>query len=98
MAYSESRLLEYRAFEIGALRAYFKPGLRVLEIGGGNGWQARQIQQWGCATSSIDIGANEWREQHFPVMPFERMEQMTFFSTMSCTRSSGIGTLCTSGC
>jgi SAM-dependent methyltransferase len=71
MAYSESRLLEYRTFEIGALRAYFKPGLRVLEIGGGNGWQARQIQQWGCETSSIDIGANEWREQHFPVMPFD---------------------------
>jgi SAM-dependent methyltransferase len=71
MAYSETRLLEYRTYEIGALRKYFEPGLRVLEIGGGNGWQARQIAAWGCETASIDVGANAWQKQYFPVAPFD---------------------------
>jgi SAM-dependent methyltransferase len=71
VAYDETRLLEYRTFEIGALRKYFKRGLRVLEIGGGNGWQARQIREWGCEISSIDIGTNVWRDQHFPVTAFD---------------------------
>jgi SAM-dependent methyltransferase len=71
MAYSEKRLLEYRTYEVGALRKYFEPGLRVLVIGGGNGWQARQIADWGCETASIDIGANEWQKQYFPVAAFD---------------------------
>lgn len=50
-----SSLEEYRKTEIEAVRKWFEPGCRVLEIGGGSGWQASLIADWGCTISSIDV-------------------------------------------
>jgi SAM-dependent methyltransferase len=44
-----------RSLEIEMLRAWFKPGMRVLEIGGGSGFQASIISSWGCNITSIDL-------------------------------------------
>jgi len=44
-----------RQAEFDTVRAYFRPGMRVLEIGGGSGYQARLITSLGCDVSSIDL-------------------------------------------
>lgn len=46
---------DIRHADVEALRSYFRPGLRVLEIGGGNGYQASVVAGWGCEVESIDI-------------------------------------------
>jgi len=61
-----------RDAEIQAVRSLFKPGLRVLELGGGNGYQARQLASWGCEVVSIDVpGRREADEQHYPVQDYD---------------------------
>ena len=44
-----------RHAEIEPLRRYFAPGARVLELGGGNGYQASVLHSWGCRVTSIDV-------------------------------------------
>jgi SAM-dependent methyltransferase len=44
-----------RKAEMETVRGWFKPGMRVLEVGGGNGLQASEISSWGCDVSSIDL-------------------------------------------
>jgi SAM-dependent methyltransferase len=56
-----------RRAELDAVRPYFKPGLRVLEIGGGSGFQAAIIDSWGCSVKSIDIPGRSWPRSFFPV-------------------------------
>jgi 2-polyprenyl-3-methyl-5-hydroxy-6-metoxy-1,4-benzoquinol methylase len=52
----ESRHLSLlRKEEIETVRSWFKAGMRVLEIGGGNGYQASVIASWGCEVNSIDL-------------------------------------------
>ena len=56
-----------RRAELEVLRSHFKPGLRVLEIGGGSGFQAAIIDSWGCSVTSIDIPGRSWPRTYFPV-------------------------------
>lgn len=44
-----------RQGEIEAVRGWFKPGMRVLDVGGGNGYQASVIASFGCDVLSIDL-------------------------------------------
>lgn len=44
-----------RGHELNSVRSYFAPGLRVVELGGGNGFQAAEIARWGCVVDSFDI-------------------------------------------
>lgn len=61
-----------RKEEIDTVRAWFKPGLRILEIGGGNGYQANLIASWGCDVQSIDIPQERSDQQcHFPVQVYD---------------------------
>jgi hypothetical protein len=46
-----------RAAEVDLIRRYLAPQSRVLELGGGNGWQAKQIASWGFEIEAIDIEA-----------------------------------------
>jgi SAM-dependent methyltransferase len=41
--------------ELEGVRTWFKTPSRVLEIGGGNGYQARIISSWGCAVVALDV-------------------------------------------
>ncbi|VAX26909.1 hypothetical protein MNBD_NITROSPIRAE01-841 [hydrothermal vent metagenome] len=51
----EAHLQRLRKFEIESLRAWFRPNIRVLEIGGGSGYQASLISAYGCEVCSIDL-------------------------------------------
>jgi SAM-dependent methyltransferase len=44
-----------RAVEIETVRGWLPPGSRVLELGGGDGFQADVLEDMGCRVSSIDI-------------------------------------------
>lgn len=73
-------LRQIRVAELEMLRDRFTSGARVLEIGGGNGFQAQIIESFGCEVTSIDIPTRRRSaEQFFPVadydgktLPFER--------------------------
>jgi SAM-dependent methyltransferase len=61
-----SRLLErVRRFELESVRSLFEPGAKVLEIGGGNGFQASIIAGWGCTVRSFDIAGRPAPAQSF---------------------------------
>ncbi|MEW5886685.1 MAG: class I SAM-dependent methyltransferase [Pseudomonadota bacterium] len=54
-----------RAEEFDCVRRHFRPERRVLEIGGGSGYQASLIASTGAAVESIDVAPGT--ETHFPV-------------------------------
>src|SRR5262249_40433913 len=65
-------LEDVRAAELDGLRRWFPPGARVLELGGGSGFQARPLASWGCAVRSIDLaGGRPWAERYFDVEPYD---------------------------
>jgi SAM-dependent methyltransferase len=51
----QQHLEQLRKAEINMVRRWFTPGLRVLEIGGGNGFQANIVASWSCEVASIDL-------------------------------------------
>jgi SAM-dependent methyltransferase len=44
-----------RRAELEPVRSYFQPGTSVLEVGGGNGYQASVLRSWGCTVLSVDV-------------------------------------------
>ncbi len=61
-----------RAAEFECVRHYFEPGKRILEIGGGNGYQANIIASLGCTVVSIDVpGRPIPRAQYFEVIDYD---------------------------
>lgn len=48
-------LEELRLLELNAVRDWFTPDTRVLEIGGGSGFQAKVMNSWGSEVISIDL-------------------------------------------
>lgn len=60
-----------RRAEIERVRKLIRPGIRVLEVGGGNGFQASLIAAWGGLVRSIDLPDRPKRgRQYFPVEDF----------------------------
>ncbi len=55
------------------MKEWFKPDMHVLEVGGGNGFQASILASWGCHVSSIDISKSKARplHSHFPVQVYD---------------------------
>lgn len=82
-------LLLVRHAEIEAVRRWLTPGTRVLEIGGGNGYQAGIIASWGCEVHSIDVSqALDHMKGYYPVgeydgerIPFPQESFDTVFSS-----------------
>lgn len=60
-----------RMSELEQIRKFFAPKMRVLEIGGGNGFQAAKITEWGCDVHSIDLPFRSNRAQHFDVQDYD---------------------------
>lgn len=60
-----------RAAELEAVRHWFAPGTRVLEVGGGPGYQASIIQSWGCDVVSIDLPDRTNKTAVFPVLDYD---------------------------
>ncbi|MFO0700114.1 MAG: class I SAM-dependent methyltransferase [Nitrospira sp.] len=51
-----------RDYEIRKIVPHFSPGAVVLEIGGGTGWQAKQLADRGFAVTSIDVQDSNYRD------------------------------------
>lgn len=65
-------LEDLRRFEIESLKPWIKSGSHVLEIGGGNGFQASIIASWSCTVVSIDIPNRALRDnQYHPVLDYD---------------------------
>lgn len=50
-----------RTYELGIVLDMLPPRGRVLEIGGGTGWQARALENRGYDVSAIDIASSNYR-------------------------------------
>jgi SAM-dependent methyltransferase len=48
-------LKRVRAYELMSVRNFFEPGATVVELGGGNGFQASIIAAWGCSVRAFDL-------------------------------------------
>ncbi|HEX4948748.1 MAG TPA: class I SAM-dependent methyltransferase [Blastocatellia bacterium] len=69
---TETRLERLRRIELERVRMFFRPGMRVLEIGGGNGYQANLISSWGCTVTSVDVANRPtWPVIYFDVQNYD---------------------------
>jgi SAM-dependent methyltransferase len=59
-----------RRAEIDLLRRHFSPGARVLDLGGGDGYQASVMASWGVEVESIDV-EGERSDRFFPVRAYD---------------------------
>jgi len=70
--HSGSYLDRVRYAELCSVRSLFPAGGSVLEIGGGNGYQAAILKSWGLAVVSIDIDTQgAWTERYFDVVSYD---------------------------
>ena len=60
-----------RYLEIEVIRRFLRPGSKILDIGGGTGYQARLIADHGCDVLSVDIPGAEAHTQFFSVQPYD---------------------------
>lgn len=61
-----------REYEYKKLVDRFSPGIRILEIGGGTGYQAKRLTEDGYVVDSIDVsGSNYSNQLEFPVQPYD---------------------------
>jgi len=61
-----------RHHEVQQVQRWFSPGMRVLEIGGADGFQARVIASWGCCVRSIDISRRPaYAKTYYPVEDYD---------------------------
>jgi SAM-dependent methyltransferase len=72
-----THLENIRQAELEQLRGWFPAGARVLEIGGGSGFQASILHSWGCQVTSIDLDQEQnpalryFSRQYYPVQPYD---------------------------
>jgi SAM-dependent methyltransferase len=59
-----------RRKELESVRRYLVQPLRILELGGGNGLQAKTLQSWGHVVTSLDVEIEEGKS-YFPVTLYD---------------------------
>jgi SAM-dependent methyltransferase len=73
----ETLLERIRRAELDCVRRHFACSARVLEIGGGSGFQASLLAESGCDVTSIDVAkrpdprAQRYARQYYPVMTYD---------------------------
>lgn len=61
-----------REHEMGTVIPHFAPGARILELGGGSGFQAKRLAERGFHVVSVDVGTSNYKEQRvFPVLEYD---------------------------
>jgi len=61
-----------REYEIDTISRHFAPGARILEIGGGTGYQAKLLADRGFAVTSIDVADSLYKDTRvFSVMEYD---------------------------
>jgi len=64
-----------REFELARVVSHFRVGARVLEIGGGTGYQARRLSEMGFDVSAVDIAGSRYvADLVFPVQIYDGVE------------------------
>ncbi len=73
----ETLLERIRIAELQPLKGYFPASTRVLELGGGSGFQASLLSSWGCDVRSIDVAtrpdphSQRYGRQYFAVTTYD---------------------------
>ncbi len=69
---SEACLRQLRQSEIETVKKWVRPNIRVLEIGGGSGYQASLLAAYGCQVFSVDL-ENRKKQQasYFTVQSYD---------------------------
>ena len=65
---------QIREREIENIIEHFSQNMKILEIGGGSGWQAKKLEQLGFNITSIDIEGSSYLEKKIYLMHFMRMD------------------------
>jgi SAM-dependent methyltransferase len=61
-----------RRHEIAFVERHLPPGIRILEIGGGTGFQAKLLAEHGYDVASIDLPQSNYAEERvFPVLDYD---------------------------
>lgn len=60
-----------REHELERIIARLRRGARVLEIGGGTGYQARRLRDAGFDVASIDVAESNYQDLEFPVTRYD---------------------------
>jgi len=60
-----------REHELERIVARLRPGARVLEVGGGTGYQARRLREAGFDLESIDVAESNYQDLEFPVTRYD---------------------------
>lgn len=72
MVFSISFLHELRQYELELVARLLPLGARVLEIGAGTGYQARELQSRGFKLTAIDVHQSNYSEERvFPVIDYD---------------------------
>jgi len=67
-----SHLERLRKAEIEIIKPALRPGMKVLELGGGNGYQAYLMSSFGCEVTSIDIATRQSsRKTYYAVQEYD---------------------------
>jgi ubiquinone/menaquinone biosynthesis C-methylase UbiE len=80
-----------RDAESALFLAYLKPGMRVLELGGGNGYQAKRVSDHGCFVVSLDVRDRPRPDLlHFPVEDYDGVHIPAGEATFDAVFSSSV--------
>ncbi len=61
-----------REHEIETVIPRFPPGARILELGGGSGFQAKRLAERGFHVVSVDVGTSRYKDERvFPVVDYD---------------------------
>jgi SAM-dependent methyltransferase len=61
-----------REYEFNKIVAQFSPSARILELGGGTGYQARRLTEFGFSVESLDVAESNYAsQQEFPVRLYD---------------------------
>jgi SAM-dependent methyltransferase len=68
---SAAALSAFRQAEADAVRRWVPPHSRLLDVGAGNGFQARTFADWGCTVSAIDVDVDDTARRYWSVRSFD---------------------------
>src|SRR5262249_23439752 len=70
--FSLQYLDEIRRLELEIILPLFRPGARILEVGGGTGRQALELSRRGFDVAAIDLASSAYSAQRvFPILDYD---------------------------
>jgi len=84
----DSYLERLRRQELDAMRKWFRPGMKVLELGGDTGFQAAILAALGCQVMSVDVHVPRDGKRYFDVMEYAGLHLPAADATFDAIYSS----------